>query len=320
MHTGSAKRKKKRGRLWPVIVLLVVVDLAVVIYGIRQLPRPNRNALALGEITGLSGSLDIEIHLPTELDEKSKAEVFELREEAVYRYPDLISGDYAPSDAVFGQIKDHLPWWGVQGQFYFGSGERSIEGPAEESRFILNPYLLVAAEFYGLSIWSRGDLWDRARTTEEILGQVGFPLYCRPARLRWWARESRAQVTYDVSLYLDDVNRWTIQPLCVADASFDLVAYNARDLNLNYIYLSFQDSRNLAMKEPPVGPVVIRHFIHQGGSCGYPDGCNNMSPHTPELSGIQIKQLPARATIWLWAQEPESVEQSPDMIFVIHFE
>lgn len=90
MHTSGAKRTKKRGRLWPLIVLLVVVDLAVIIYGIRQLPRPNRNTLALGEMTGLSGSLDIAIHPPIELDEKPKAEVLKLRKEAVYRYPDLV--------------------------------------------------------------------------------------------------------------------------------------------------------------------------------------------------------------------------------------
>jgi hypothetical protein len=100
---------------------------------------------------------------------------------------------------------------------------------------------------------------------------------------------------------------------------FDLVAYNARDMNLNYIYLSLSDSLNLAPYVVAESPFAIAHFIHRGGSCGYPGDCNNVSPPTPELDSIRITALPARAHIWLWANAPQSVEQPPDMTFIINF-
>ncbi|MBI3593062.1 MAG: hypothetical protein HY099_06250, partial [Nitrospirae bacterium] len=71
--------------------------------------------------------LDIELQPITELDFKSKAEVLKLRTEAVYRYPQLVSKDYKPSEPVFGQIEDGAPWWGVLGISYYGNGEKSIE-------------------------------------------------------------------------------------------------------------------------------------------------------------------------------------------------
>ena len=132
-----------------------------------------------------------------------------------------------------------------------------------------------------------------------------------PARL--------AQVTFDVSRCLAEINRWTTRPLDVTLASFSLIAYNARDMNLNYIYLSLKDSRNLFKVNPPDSPCAIPHFIHRGGSCGYPGGCNNASPYTPEISDIEIERLDAQAVIWLWRQKPVSIEQPPDMTFVINF-
>jgi hypothetical protein len=275
-------------------------------------PAPNHNALALGP-AAKSAALDLPIQPPVELDFKSKAEVLQLRTEAVARYPDLLAGAYEPSAGVFGQIVDGLPWWGIIGHFYHGSGQRSIEGAAEETRFLLNPYLLVAVEFDVLSY-----KLDKRRITEVDLLRSDFPFYCQAEQLRWQPREARAEVTYDLSQCIARTARWSTGPLSLADAAFSLIAYNARDLNLNYLWVDYAGSDHLTKFDPPASAYAIPHFIHQGGSCGYPGGCNNMSPDTPEISWLELTGLPAEVVVKLWRQRPGSVAQAEDMLFVIH--
>jgi len=311
---GPSGRSRRQGLgLWPVIVLLAVLAACLIAIWLTLLPKPNRNALAIGQQARVS-DLDIAIQPPAELDFKSKAEVLEARKAAVLQHPDLISGEYEPSDAVLGQVEDNRPWWGITGNFYYGPGERSIEGPSEETRFLLNPYLLVAVEFDGL-FYS----WDTRRITEADLRRPDFPFYCEAGQLRWSPREERAEVAYNLSACLARTNPWTSQPLGLAEAYFSLIAYNARDMNLNYIYVSYPDSRNISKSDAPTSAYANPQYLHRGGSCGYPGGCNNMSPDTPEISWINITELPAEAVVWLWRKRPWSVKQSPDMVFVIHF-
>ena len=297
------------------IVLLAALAFGLMALWISRQPRPNDNALAIGQRATLA-SVEIDLQAPAELDAMTKAQVLQLRRDAVRRYPGLIAGTYEPADVVFAQIEDGLPWWGIQGQFYFGAGDKSIVGPAEESRFILNPYLLVAVGFDGLSIWADDALWNRGRISEQDLDRADFPFDCRPSSLRWQPRAASAQVAYDVTAYLARLNQWTRRRLGVADASFSLTAYNARDFNLNYFYL--RDSRNLIQANAPDAPIVLPEFIHRGGSCGYPGGCNNASPYVAALSDLAITRLPAQATIWLWKEKPAAI-QSPDMTFVMDF-
>lgn len=296
MRGGKLQTDKRKINLWPLILILAVVAMGLIIACLMRLPRPNRNVLAIGELAKLE-TVDVAIQSPIDLDFKSKRDILRLRQEAVERYAELLAGDYTPSDAVFGQIVDGLPWWGIEGQFYYGRGAQSIEGASEEARFILNPYLLVAAEF--------NDWWQGAITEAEL---AAFPLYCVPRDLRWWPREAYAQVTYAAS--------------CIAlrqESPFHLIAYNARDLNLNYIYVSYPDSSNIVKEDKPQAALANPQFLHQGGSCGYPGNCNNMSPYTPEIDGLKVARLPAKVVIWLWKRQPASPEQEPDMTFVVHF-
>jgi len=90
-------------------------------------------------------------------------------------------------------------------------------------------------------------------------------------------------------------------------------------MNLNYLYVAYQDSSNISKLDAPASAYAIPHYLHRGGSCGYPGGCNNMSPDTPEISWIELTRLPARAVIRLWSRNPGAVERAPDMVFVIQF-
>lgn len=273
----------------------------MILLGAWYLLRPpaNHNALAIGQAASID-RLNILLKPPLELDFKTRAEVLQLREQAVNRYPELLVDDYRPYEPIFGRIVDGLPWWGIKGQFYYGRGERSIEGPSEESRFILNPYMLVAAEFY--------TYWDRARYPESEVGKAGFQFYCDPFNLLWQPRQSYGEVSYRA----DCVAR-------IGGGFFDLIAYNARDLNLTYLYVSYPDSQGIAHSNPPDRAYANPQFIHQGGSCGYEGGCNNMSPYTPEIDGIRIESLPAKVNVWLWKSDPGDPQLAADMTFVLYF-
>lgn len=296
----TPSRRPASSSLWPVILGLVCLVASLLFLWWVRFP-PNQNQLALGDRAKLE-TLDLPLQAPTELDFATKAEVFRLRTEAVLKHPDLIIGGYRPANAVFGQIEDGLPWWGTLGNFYYGSGEKSIEGLAEESRFILNPYLLVAAEIHSY--------WDPNLIAENAARQPDFLLYCAPSQLRWQPRVAYAEVLYSAQCVQQAPSRF-----------FDLIAYNARDLNLNYIYVSYTDSVNITKFDQPTAAYAIPHFIHRGGSCGYPGGCNNMSPPSPEIDSLEVTGYPAQVVIWLWSRRPASLEAAPapDLIFVIHF-
>ena len=75
------------------------------------------------------------------LDLMKKTEILELREKYVSEYPELLNAAYKPSEDVFGQVEDGKPWWGILGISYYGSGQKSIEGPSKDSRYIINPFL-----------------------------------------------------------------------------------------------------------------------------------------------------------------------------------
>lgn len=260
---------------------------------------PDTNLLAINGRTSLD-ELEIQLEPLGDLDFKTKAEVYALRSEAVTRYPQLLAGEYKPSNDVFGQIVDGLPWWGVLGAHRYGRGKRSIEGPSTHSLSILNPYLLVVA--------SIGTIWDPDYfgVIDEQTGQERF--ICTPRSLRWYPKLGQAEVTYDAEC----LRRGEAH-------SFGLYAYNARDFNLRFIYVSYRDSTNIFKEREPARAYTNPQFIHQGGSCGYPGGCNNMSPATPPIDDIRISGWPARVVIHLWENYPRDPYERPDMTYLMNF-
>lgn len=63
----------------------------------------------------------------------------------------------------------------------------------------------------------------------------------------------------------------------------------------------------------------IKQYIHTGDSSKYPGGCNNMSPAMDEIDKLQIRALPARATVLLWRTRPPVATDPPDFSFVLDF-
>ena len=245
--------------------------------------------------------ITIKLNPLMELSYKSKSEIYDIRKIYVKQYPELVKKDYAPSDAVFGQVQDNKPWWGILGLSYFGPGKYSIAGPAEESRFLANPFLFVGLDWiYAITVNDK-NLYPK-------------PLYPEPISLIWKKDGSYARVTYDIINYWSRLKQYYNSP--GEERKFTLVAYNARDFGFNYLYVVPEKSQNIITSSSEVAPALIRQYIHCGGSCGFTGGCNNMSPNQQELV-ITISSIPAVAYIKLWRDNPENCDKKADMIFVI---
>ena len=180
-----------------------------------------------------------------------------------------------------------------------GPGKRSIEGSSEESRFLLNPFMLVAANPYSYNIW------DPQKITDDDLSRADFPFTWLPQVVHWSADKSSAEVVYRVSSYNEQLYAWRdklrVQKIM---PKFALVAYNARDFGYQWIWVATDRSSNIECLQKPSHATRITQMLHCGGTCGYPGGCNNMSPSIPDIDEIAYTQLPAKACIYLWKEKP----------------
>ena len=259
------------------------------------------NTLATGN--SAPSIIDITINQPIELDNKTKAEVYAIRESYVSRYRELLTGDYRPSEAVFGQIADRKPWWGIEGQFCRGNGQHSIDGVSEEARFILNPFILLMLE--ETQSWGAG-------------GDCS-PVYPEPISLEWFGRDRKAKVTYALSEFYDQRRQNKFPLYAVEGSTLYLKNLNARDFGYEFVYLDSADSINIRRINNAkmfVDSVKLQSFIHCGGSCGYPGGCNNGSPLESDLH-FNVDQLPATLHCKLWKNKPSSPQAEADFTFVI---
>jgi hypothetical protein len=271
------------------------------------------NELSIGKTAKAAAPVTIQMNQPIELDFKSRDDVLGMREKEIKKYPQLLGDEYQPGEC-FDLIEDDRPWWGLYGLHVYRQGNHSIDGPSKESEYLLNPYRLVSAEPVNIGIFRPNSL------TEKQLSTKDFPFEWKSGPVKFDAKNSMAQVTYDVTGYHRQLAKWI--PSLKGDTviqDFSLIAYNARDLSLPYMYLDPVKSINVSpwkMRDS----VEIRQMIHCGGSCGYPGGCNNMSPHSVEMDNNHLQKLPARAYLKLWKERPRDVQKAPpDFVMVLDF-
>lgn len=297
------------------ILLINRIILLTILFLLSGSPpaKADDNFLAVGKYAKAKTPISVSLNLPANLNWKTKSEILNWRSREIQKYPQLFTGSYNPSLFIWGLMEDKKPWWGTAGSCVWGKGSKSIEGPAEESRFILNPFLLVAADPATLSIWNPNQI------TAKDIANPAFPFFWQPQSLRYDPSRSVATATYNVSGFQKSILASRALRMPVAIQAFSLVAYNARDFGYNYIYLDESRSINVSNDNPTSNPVPIRQMIHCGGTCGYPGGCNNMSPFTAEIDRCRFTQLPARAYILLWKQAPHSVNAPADMTFLLEF-
>jgi hypothetical protein len=116
-----------------------VIVIAAILYilgcGSLGAQQSSSNRLAVGNQAKVA-QCQLTINLPSDLNFKSKEDIIELRRRFVYEHPELLGYQYTATNSIFEAIEDGKPWWGLEGNMLFGPGEKSIQGAAEESRFL----------------------------------------------------------------------------------------------------------------------------------------------------------------------------------------
>lgn len=274
----------------------------------------NTNKFAVGRDAKTKEKVQIKVNYPVHFNYKKRDDILSMRAKEVAKHPELLHGDYTPFNPIWGAIEDAKPWWGTAGATVFDSGRRSMEGPSEESRFVMNPYLLVAAN-PGSTL-----IWNPALFTQKQINDPTFPYFWQPESLTIDPPKALGKVVYNISDYQSKILATKMLRGPAFVKRFSLVAYNARDFGYKFIYFNQEKSINVSNDHPTSEAVSIRQFIHCGGTCGCPGTCcNNMSPFTAEIDRLRLTKLPARAVVYLWKNEPEKIDQNPDMVFLIEF-
>jgi len=247
---------------------------------------------------------ELYINEPVELDFLSKDEILLIRKMYVNQYPDLIEGEYSPNEKVYGNIVGGKPWWGLDGQFYYGAGERSIEGLSEESRCLVNPFLLLGVdEGKGFRIWGNRFL-------------VAYP---KPKSLLWYLSGKKTIVTYDLTTFYEEKKQLNFD---VDSISLTLMNTNARDFGFSFLYAPPSLSKGVYPTNACLlfnKICTLKGYIHLGNSCGYKGGCNNESPNQPELY-FYVRELPATLFCKLWKELPKNPDKEADFTYIINFE
>ena len=297
-----------------VVILSAVLVLTAALI-LKSYCQENNNILSVGKRARTAARVDIQPVLPVSLNYLSRDEILARRESVVRKYPLLMSSSYTPFHPVFGAIEDGKPWWGLAGAAVYDAGEHSLDGLAEESRFIMNPFMLVGANSGSTGIWKRA-----AITSKESLDPT-FPFFWLPESICIDPSKSFGKVTYNVSLYQRQILSSGKLKAPGRVKRFSLVAYNARDLGYNYIYFNQDRSVNVLNDNRSCEPVFIRQMLHCGNTCGCRSTCcNNMSPFMPEIDRLRLSGLPARAVVYLWKDEPRDPSKDPDMVFFLEFQ
>jgi hypothetical protein len=290
--------------------LSVVATIAITSCSNGQM-RAHANELALGKDATAEAPISVPVNGLGNFNKKTRAEIIQMRTENLMKTPQLLKGEYKPDEGVFSAILDYRPWWGAAGAAVFGAGERSILGPAEESRFVLNPMILVGVNS------ATAQIWREDKITEEDINNYDFPYFWVPESVEFDAKNARATVVYNVTDYHNRILDTNKLERPVITPKFSLVAYNARDFGYEYIYPDLKASTNITNEHDTGQPVRITQMIHCGGTCGYPGGCNNMSPYTAGIDRMAFTQLPAKLVVYLWKRYPSSVQQTPDFTMTI---
>lgn len=274
----------------------------------RYILPEHHNALRLGDDAPSDSALRIPLRPMEELDFLSREAVTARRNAAVAEHAELLSGAYSPTEAVFGLIESGKPWWGIEGIYHYARGDKSITGPSEETRFFANPLLLV------------GLAEPVAHLVNNYPVAIRDP-YPKPTELELDLRHRTGRVRYDLSgyfAYLKAIGEHTPEQRILG-----LVGYNARDLGFGYLALDAAHSTGVYWFGKPEEPEALRQFVHTGPSCGYPGGCNNMSPDLPGMR-VTFTSLPAIAVFKLWRERPaDPLSTAPALTFsleVVDFE
>ena len=214
-----------------------------------------------------------------------------------------------------GQARPTMDATTQAGQYYYGPGDHSMDGTSEESRFVLNPYILVYPDFASML-----NCVNHTKLTEGDLDEASFPMVCPPTSLTWHPKVPSAEVRMDMTGFHEALNARALRTVVLSNYVMLLAALNARDFGFDYLSVDLDGSDNITQDEVSSTATEILYYIHTGSSCGHDGGCNNGSPFQQELSYLRITALPATLVLKLWRTAPADAAAAPDFSFTIVFE
>ena len=241
--------------------------------------------------------VNIKVNYPISLSYLTKQRIYNIRKQ--YISESIFENKYyEPSEYVFGQIEDKKPWLSIYLCEDEDAKEHSINGPSEESRFILNPTVLVALEY---PFYITGSDYEWCHSNEAIM---------LPKSVSYSGKNNEISVTY------------TSLPIVIQNNSFyQFNGINAKDLGYKYFYIDKEKSTYIpeftSANNPSTNIQEFNNFIHLGSSCRHPGGCNNGSPRQPSLEFQYKSEKYTRhnAVIYLklWKERPESADSVSDI-------
>ncbi len=280
----------------------------------------NPNHLLIGDEAVFEGSYAVPILAPREFDGLTVEEIMRLRMQEVWRHPLLIGKNYEPSRALFSRLRNRVPWKSSVKQADGDGDSSSNRGIAAESFFVLNPYLLIAADVIAVDDFDGQSHEAVTGTRQDGPDTSLFDGRCRPLTLTWHPNLARAEVHYDVTRYLEEVSETRQIPISTDALSIRLWALNASDMNLNYAAILPQASSNVVHPLGRPQLIAIEQFFRHGYDCGRDKGCNEISPPQSELAEFRITSLPAAMEVRLWRDPPREITDPPALRFLLTFE
>ena len=251
----------------------------------------------------------IAIHPLESYNGNTKSEMYDIRKSYV-KTSLFYTPDYEPNEEIFGRIEDGKQWWALDKLICSREGEDTTPGLSAMSRFINNPDILVPA-YFSFNLTYR-DIYK-----EYCNGNFSRNI---PKEAFYNPIDNTITVKYPMSTYVTShkVNHFskkaTLYPLILS-------GINAKDFGYNYVYINNKYNISMVNEDNNASQKIHKFldYIHVGGSCRHPDGCNNISPYQPELEFV-ITSLPAGLTLKLWKKEPITKEFSADINYKIIFE
>lgn len=296
--------------------MLFSAILLVALLGLIIRPQPPKPAtrLKLGSAAA-AGQVLISLAPPRQLNGLTKKRVYELRALRVNEHQELLSSSYHPFDPVFSLIEDGAPWWADKGMFMLSfdkhpGGEAAISGPSSyHSAYLENPFLLLAP-YCGQLV----NLTKRPEFAGLPYQDRNFPYICTPKSLTWEPQRRHARAVYDISDYLRRMEQLGFgrPDLSQSENIVSLMTYNAQDFGFSFMQTDSSSTGIDWAFEEGNPPIKLIQFFHRGGSCGYPGGCNNMSPSMPYF---KLTAYPAALRFNLWYDPPS--HSPPDFTFEI---
>lgn len=233
---------------------------------------------------------------------KTKQEIYDIRKKYVEKSI-FKSKDYEPSEEVFGQIEDGLPWRSVFTELCHNEDNKEFEtrGPSEESRFINNPIMLV-----GLLHWGHTPTYYR-----RCDGTIGWAV---PYRITY-SKNNKLITAYYKNMHA--LNK---------DAIYGIETINAQDFGYRYGKMISNDEISFFNSNDNISTRIyeFQNFIHRGDSCGLEGGCNNCSPYIEGFIFAPLLNSKNKQTkilvFQLWKSKPKNENTTCDLTYKIIFD